>query len=228
VSERRYNEEEVVRILSVAVDDPSDEATGAGATGGLTLRELKEIGAEVGIDAARIESAALAVSDRAHVAPVGRVLGMPTTLLLERTAPIRVTEAELPRLLDVIRTDLARQGIVGEVLGGFEWKARSAMGGRYVSIRPEGEGTRIRVFGNFRDGLMVLALGMGPISAAGIGALLESMGVVGLPAVAGALVAGAAVALTPWRALFGREARSLTRVADRLEQTLLEIESGDG
>ncbi len=129
----------------------------------------------------------------------------------------------LPKLLDVIRRELARQGIIEEVLGGFEWRARGGLGGRYVSIRPEGDQTRIRVLGNYRDGVMALTLGVGPIAGAGTGALAAALGAATPFIILPVALAGAAlVSLGPFRYLFGREARSLTSVLDALERQLLE------
>ncbi len=123
----------------------------------------------------------------------------------------------------MIRRELARQGVVEEVLGGFEWRARSAMGGRYVSIRPEDDQTRIRVLGNYRDGVMGLTLGVGPLAAAGTGALVAALGAATPFIILPAALAGAALAAVgPLRYLFGREARSLHRVLDALQRQLLE------
>ncbi len=83
-----------------------------------------------------------------------------------------------------------------EVLGDLEWKARSAMGGRYVSIRSEGDRTRIRVLGNYRDSLMVSTLGAGPILAASIGALAAALGAVGAPVIVPIALVGAARRVT--------------------------------
>jgi hypothetical protein len=134
---------------------------------------------------------------------------------------VRLERDHLPQLLDVIRHEFARQGIVEEVLGDLEWKARSAMGGRYVSIRSEREHTRIRVFGNYRDGLMVSALGGGPILAASIGALAAALGVAGAAAIVPIALAGTAAAiLTPWRYVFKREVLTAHRVMDSLERRM--------
>lgn len=221
MTERRYNEDEVALIIRKAVDAGADDPA-AGTGKGLSLSELREIGAEVGIEAARIEAAATAL-ERRDAAPVGKVLGLPTTLQLDRVVPVRLGQEHLPRLLDVIRRELARQGIVEEVLGGFEWRARGGMGGRYVSIRPEGDQTRIRVLGNYRDGVMGLTLGVGPIAAAGTGALAAALGAATPFIILPAALAGAAlVSVGPARYLFGREARSLNSVLDALERQLLE------
>ncbi|MDH5804565.1 MAG: hypothetical protein OEZ54_05215 [Gemmatimonadota bacterium] len=221
MTERRYNEDEVALILRNAVDAGTEDVPAA-ASKGLSLSELKEIGAEVGIDAARLEAAATAL-DRRDVAQTGTVLRIPATMQLERVVGVRLEKDQLPRLLDVIRQELARQGIVEEVLGGFEWKARGGMGGRYVSIRPEGEQTRIRVLGNFRDSVMAMTLGVGPIAAAGTGALAAALGAATPLLILPIAIAGAAaVSLGPLRYMLNRERHSLDRVLDSLEQQLLE------
>jgi hypothetical protein len=151
---------------------------------------------------------------------------MPTTVQLDRIIPVRLERDHLPQLLDVIRHEFARQGIVEEVLGDLEWKAQSAMGGRYVSIRSEGDQTRIRVLGNYRDSLMVSTLGMGPILAASIGALAAALGAVGAAVIVPiALAGGAAASLMPWRYVFKREVLTAHRVMDSLERHLLRLAS---
>ena len=166
MTERRYNEDEVALILRKAVDAGADDR--ATATGkGMSLSELKEIGIEVGIDAARIEDAARTLERRDDRPITGSVLGLPTTAQLDRVVPVRLVPEDLPQPLDAIRSEFARQGIVEKVLEGIEWRARSGMGGRYVSIRPEGDQARIRVPGNYRDRMMGMTLGAGLVVATG-------------------------------------------------------------
>lgn len=235
MSERRYDDEEVGLILRRAVEagEKPAEADGNEPGQGLTLSELQEIGAEAGIDAAKIDEAASWLARTpgqqsvAHRGLSGRLaaartaIGMPPTVQMERLVPVPLDPDRLPDLLDVIRTEFARQGIVEEVLGGFEWRASDELGGRYVSIRPEGEHTRIRALGNYRNGLMVMGFGVGPISAAAIGALVAAFGVatpfVVVPA---ALIGGVTAAVAPWKYLWGRQRRSLRRVMDELERRL--------
>lgn len=216
MAERRYSDEEVAVILRRAVDPTADGPEGAHGRG-LTLAELKDIGSEAGIDAARIEVAAGSLAVRRDRPVTGAVLGMPTTVQLERRVPATVTKERLPHLLHLIRSEFARQGIVEEVMGGFEWRARSAMGGRYVSIRSEGDETCIRVLGNYRDGMLGLGAGVGPIAAAATGALAAALGaataVVVVPV---ALAGGALAALAPWSYAFKREERTLHRVLNGL------------
>ena len=222
MTERRYDDDEVALILHRAVDTAADGSEREPGKG-LTLADLKEIGAEAGIAVAEIERAARTLDVREDPAATGAVLGMPTTVQLERVVPVRLEDEHLPQLLDLIRSELARQGIVEEVLGGFEWRARSGTGGRYVSIRSEGEQTRIRVLGNYRDGLLGCTLGVGPIMTAGTGALAAALGAATPFIIIPVALAGGASAIIPWKIIFGREKRSLHRVLDALEHRLLEL-----
>jgi len=95
MTERRYNEDEVALILRKAVDAGADDR--ATATGkGMSLSELKEIGIEVGIDAARIEDAARTLERRDDRPITGSVLGLPTTAQLDRVVPVRLVPEDLP------------------------------------------------------------------------------------------------------------------------------------
>ena len=221
MTERRYDEEEVALILHRAVEAAAtDQEGGAGA--GLTLAELKEIGAEAGIDTSRIEAAAKGLAIRRYDPATPSSMGFPPTEQLERVIPGKLDADLLPHLLDLIRNEFARQGIVEEVLGGMEWRASSVMGGRYVSIRNEGEATRVRVLGNFRDGLLVFGLGPGPMLAIGGGMLAAALGAA--PVLAGLAAAGGwASAYLPWRYFFGRERKSLRRVLDAIERRIREL-----
>lgn len=218
---RRYDEEEVALILHRAVEAAARDQEG-GTSAGLTLAELKEIAAEAGIDTTRIDEAATSLEVRRDGALTSSSVGLPPTVQMERVVPARLDDDLLPQLLDLIRTEFARQGIVEEVLGGFEWRARSVMGGRYVSIRGEGDSTRVRVLGNYRDGLLTFTFGPGPILGVlgGLlgGALSGANPMVVIPA---GLLAWA-TALVPWRALFGRERKALRRVLDAIDRRLRE------
>ena len=56
--ERRYTEDEVSKILDLAAEAESVRGAGPGGSTGLTLRELHEIGQEVGISEEIITRAA--------------------------------------------------------------------------------------------------------------------------------------------------------------------------
>lgn len=220
--ERRYDEEEVALILHRAAEAGLRDPEGVSARG-LTLDELKEIGAEAGIGSVRIQEAAGSLQLRRDRSPAGSISGLRPTVQFERLVPVKLKSEHLPHVLDLIRNEFARQGIVEEVLGGFEWRAAGVMGGRYVSIRGEGDATRVRVLGNFRDGLFTITLGPGLILAIGAGMLASVFGAATPLVVAPAALLGWSSALLPWRHIFRRERRSLERLRDAIERRLKEL-----
>ena len=179
----------------------------------MTLSELKEIGVEAGIDAARIEKAARSL-DRGDQRPLTRsVLGAPTTVRLDRFVPVRLEGQHLPQLLDVIRDEFARQGSVVEVLGGIEWKAMDGFGTCHVSIRPQGEQTRIRVLGDYRDVMQLWTVVGGVLLAMGIAVVAASLGATGAGVILPiALGGGVLMSIGAWRYAFHRKARSADHV----------------
>lgn len=225
MDDRRYNDKEVALILRKATQvDPA--AARGGDLDGLTLEQLKGIAREVGIDPDAVEVAArqLAV---ARPRDSGGLLGAPTAPLFETTVRRRVAPEQAGEIVAVIREAMGRQGIVGTEFDGLEWRARDALGGRYVSLRPTPEGTRVRAFGNFRDGAMLTFVGGGiPV---GIGVASLSVGIfkaLGLTALLGVgsiplgILGGIGFARFVWKRLQRREARTLERVVSELEASL--------
>jgi hypothetical protein len=228
VPERRYNEDEVALILRKAVDSHTDDS-GPMSGSGMTLEELKDIGVEVGIESAQIETAARSL-DVVRSAPTGRILGQPTTVQFERVIPARLQDEHMPHLLDLIRNEFARQGIVTEVMGGFEWKAGGSLGTRYVSLRPEGDQTRIRVLGNYRDGFLGLVIGGGSVTGMATAAIVgKALAIANPVLLLPAGVLGVVATSTPvFRFFFGKEQDALERVMGSLETRLLEFEAAAG
>ena len=109
MTERRYDDDEVALILHRAVEATTTSPERAPGMG-LTLAELKEIGAEAGISRTGIEMAARTLEVREDPPATGAVLGLPTTVQLERVVPVRLDDEHLPQLLDLIRSEFARQG----------------------------------------------------------------------------------------------------------------------
>jgi hypothetical protein len=154
MSERRFNDQEVAKILESALSENMDRALPARTSEGMTLAELQDIAREVGIDPVGVERAALALSE-----PAGRrspMLGAPTTVQHERTVEGEVSQEHMQELVTTIRRVMARQGVVSVELDSLEWRARDALGARYVSITPGKGRTLIRALGNFRDGVAAL------------------------------------------------------------------------
>lgn len=212
---RKYSDREVSLILQRALD-PRYDADGPDAAGpGLTLEQVKEIAAEVGIDPVRIETAVASLTEPDPASP-NPYVGIPTTVQFQTTLAGReLTERDLHDLLGAIRAVLGRHGRVGSEFGSLEWQARDALGGRYVSVVPSREGIRVRVLGNFRDGLFATLSGVG---AAGALASVLLVGASGLGPIAPLVVAGSVLIPPPfvyrwWRR---REDARLRRVLERI------------
>lgn len=201
MTEKHFDDEEVSLILRHALEPEAGRAEG----GGLTLRQLKEIAAEVGIDPSRIEAAAVAVQAR-RGAGKRRRRGM--TARYDVQVDGELSPDRHADILSAIRQAMGRQGIVTSELGDLSWRARDAFGGRYVTIRSGGGSTRIEALGNFRDGALLTGAGGGTAGLAITAILLKAVGGVAALGMAGplALVAGAAIpGWALYRRLFRRE-----------------------
>ncbi|MEZ4416883.1 MAG: hypothetical protein R3E10_14125 [Gemmatimonadota bacterium] len=219
MGERRYSETEVARILEEAVrPSPGTDLARRDAGLDLSLNELKVIGREVGIDPVRIEAAARGL-DRADM-QVRRILGIPLVAQQERWVDAPLDPDHLPDLVALIRRIAGIQGTVSEVLGGVEWRGKSAVGPVHVTIRPDAGGTRLHLMGSFREAVLGGFLGTGPLGGifAGVGASTLGWAALTFPP---AVAAGVAAAALPWALSARAKVRLLRNVADRLEHELL-------
>jgi len=191
---RRYADHEVKLILRRALEASGEDAGVPAGEGGLSLQQIRDIAAEVGIDPARVDLAAAALTRPAPRA-VNPYVGIPTAAQFETTL-VGKTLADMPQhdVLAVVRSTLGRQGLVDTRSGSLEWKARDATGGRYVSLEPTTGGVRLRVLGNYRDalGMMVAGVGMAGLTAGAI--VLKALGV---DPVVALLLSGAGAMLPP-------------------------------
>lgn len=141
-TERRYSEDEVNTILDRATEAQTSRSSTAPQGMGLTLRELQEIGREVGISEEEIARAATSI-DRPTPAPtpdrtfLGQTIGVGRTVDLPRP----LTDAEWHRLVvDLRETFDARGGLRDE--GPFrQW----SNGNLQVFLEPSGTGQRLRL-----------------------------------------------------------------------------------
>lgn len=219
MSERRFSDEEVALILREA-----SEVRDGGRRGedGLSLTQLKEIAAEVGLDPAQVEAAAHRL---VHHRAGARVpfFGTPVTPEFEREIPGELSAEDVAELVTTIRKVLGRRGVTSTELGTFEWKASDPMGGRYVSVRAKDGTTRLRVFANFRDGLGVGMMGGGMMMTLGFAVLLAALGAKELVGV-GILPIGALMSALPlravWRWLYRREEDALADLTEALDQRI--------
>lgn len=220
MTERRYTDHEADLILRRAAES---EASGLPARrDGLTLSELKEVAREVGIDTGSVE----AVAQGFDTSPTFRphpLLGSPVAPQLERHVRVRVTPEDYPRVVLAIRRAMGRQGLLSTEMDGLEWRARDATGARYVSVRPEGDRTLIRILGNYRDGAMAwftvggMTGGMATLVLLKTSGMLAALGLGAAPLVA---LAAYLPARWLWRRQFRSEEATLRATLEEVTQAL--------
>ncbi len=137
---RKYTEAEVRAILAKAVQDgPSGPPS---ETGDLTLDEIKQIGAEVGIDPVSLERAARSVSP---VQPDRRALlaGAPTAVTVERRVEGSLDSVQPNEILSVIRKEMGSPGRLSELTDLLEWRSEGELGQRVITLSSSDGGTAV-------------------------------------------------------------------------------------
>ena len=101
---RRYTEDQVSEILKHATDLQAEESTpGRGSAEGMTLAEIQEIAAEVGIDPRHLQTAAARL-DRPEPSGLGVALaGGPLLVSVERVVPGEMSEDDFARIVPDIQ-----------------------------------------------------------------------------------------------------------------------------
>ena len=169
VEERRFKEEEIRAIFRAATESPEsaespDSTRSTIPTGGdLTLRDLQEIGMEVGIRPEQITAAALALDKRQEVAPRRTYLGMPIAVGRTVDLPRAPTDREWAILVSELRETFQARG--KEVSHGDlrEWHN----GNLHALVEPTETGYRLR--------LGTLKTSAVPTVTAGIAALVYGL-----------------------------------------------------
>jgi hypothetical protein len=227
--ERRFSEAEFALILRRAVELDAEPVKTHPATSpprlppeGLTLSEIQEIAAEVGITPARIAEALESI-EGSEWSPLARLFGGPPTLKAERRLEGPSGQKELASYLDIVRDVMKTQGESHEVLGGVEWKWDDKLVQVTVRIAPDVDASKVVVSvergpAGFLSHYVPIMSGLG---AAGltIGILEPSSAGVMAALVAGGAAAGYSVARAIWVGATRRwqkRIRSLTsRIAGR-------------
>ena len=193
-SERTYSEDEVNAILDQATEAQTSRASTSSGSTGLTLRELKEIGREVGISEADITRAATSL-DRPSAAPtapqkfLGQTIGVGRTIDLPRP----LSDDEWHRLVVDLRQTFDAKGKLQEDAPFRQWTNSNLQ----ALLEPTENGQQLRlrtVKGNARSfqgmglGFMTAGLGLGVASVLGMARDPSSVlifGVMGLGAFLG-------------------------------------------
>lgn len=167
MSERRYNEDEVSRILERAVRHQHAELRQLPPSEGMSLAQLQEVAAEVGI-APEVVAAAARSEGMPRTIEVRRELGFPIgvgrTVQLDRT----LSDAEWERLVVDLRQTFAARGVM-RVEGGFrQW----TNGNLQVLVEPTSQGDRVRLLTRSGRARTLMAGGLGALAMGGVIALM--------------------------------------------------------
>jgi hypothetical protein len=157
MTKRRYGDEEVREILSLATTGDTSDRTLPAETGGLTLDDLQRIGQEVGIEPARIAQAADRLEARGRLAPVRRSLGMPIGVSRVVDLPRAPTDREWEQLISEFRTTFGTQGRTTTSGGLRDW----SNGNLHISVEPTAHGEQLRLSTRKDDAMVLNAFGIG-------------------------------------------------------------------
>lgn len=123
-----------------------------------SLAELREMGAQAGLDPADISTAAAAIRSE----PVkGGMLGAPTRFTSVSFTRKRLDEAAVADIVFRIREATGYHGDLRTVPGGMEWRVRHPMGQIMVDFSPKDSGTRVDVLMSREDQAAALVVGAG-------------------------------------------------------------------
>ena len=141
-SDRRYTEEEVGKILDRATEAESASGPGAGGSTGLTLRELHEIGKEVGIPEEVITRAATSL-DRPEPKPAAAQTFLGQTIGVGRTVdlPRPLTDQEWNSLVVDLRETFDAKGKIRDEGPFRQWTNSNLQ----ALIEPTETGQRLRL-----------------------------------------------------------------------------------
>lgn len=216
-SSRRFTDREVALVLRKASE--LDEAQGSAGAAGLSLAQLEEIAAEVGIAP---EVVRRAVSELDRSGPRGLLSGGPLSHQAIRAVPGELDREALARLIQHVDGSSDQVGQVTEALGGIQWTARDRFRTTQVSLTPSGGETRVRVVERATSRLrrvvhfMPTMVGLALVGGT-VGALEPTSGMVAA-LMAGGAALGAAVGRFVWGRLSAGSAARVERLASGLAQ----------
>jgi hypothetical protein len=157
--ERRYQDEEIRAIFGAAAEAPEHINRTIPAAAGLTLRDLQEIGAEIGIPPERITAAARALDQRPAVVPRRTYLGLPIAVGRTVDLPRAPTDREWALLVSELRATFGARGRV-EFQGDLrEW----SNGNLHASVEPTEVGYRLRLGTRKGSAVPTLTVGIAAI-----------------------------------------------------------------
>ena len=157
MTSRRYDEDEVREIFSLATRDEAHDAPLTADSGGLTLDDLQRIALEAGIEPARVADAAARLDARGAVAPLRRrSFGLPVGVSRVVDLPRAPTDREWERLVGEFRTTFGARGRTTTSGSLREW----SHGNLHICVEPNERGEQLRLATLKDDGIALNLLGL--------------------------------------------------------------------
>jgi hypothetical protein len=153
---RLYTEREISAILKRAGEMQADQ--GISETYGLSLHDLQQIAAEVGLDARLVAAAAVELDGLGKSKREFQPFGAPTTLHVERVVQGEVSEDQWMAMTQEMSRAFGVIGTSGQVGRTLEWTHSSRKVQLQVAVTPHEGQTKIRITGDFRRMALIFFL----------------------------------------------------------------------
>ena len=218
LTERRFTEDEVRRILTNAVE--VDAVMDADAEGGLTLAEIQRVATEAGLSPASV-TAAVAALDAPRSPPPARVLGLPIGVASTVVLPGAIEDAEWRRLVAFLQDTFEAQGREERGEGRREWRngnlriaVEQVDGNTVLQLRTRKESARslVRSGGSLMLGSLVVSLAS-TVAQSGVNA---TAGVLAMGIGGAVMAAMGALQLPGWSAARQKQFQAVAEFARRL------------
>lgn len=230
--DRRYSDSEFALILRRAFELQERQAGGEPGDG-LTLKEIRAVAAEMGLDPAVIERAAASMLS-VEESTAAKVLGGPSLYQMEYTATGEISREGLTRVVHAVRRVTGNQGKVTEVLGSLEWESVGETSQIHVTVTPRDGQTTLRVLANRRATGVILYMvpgTVGLLSIGIIGGIIEPTTFAGVASIVAGCLGGAFLtSRTIFKTTAGRfqsKLRDLMSATSRAVDETLKLEKGD-
>jgi hypothetical protein len=214
---RRFTDREMRLIFERA----GEADVGAQGDRGYSLAEMQEIALQVGLSPTAVAKAASTIRSPQASYPV---LGGPIRFHASHTLDRKLTNDGIVSVALKIREATGFHGELRDVLGGAEWRVRSAAGLMVVDFTASGPGTRIDLTIARDDEAAIKAIGVGFAGlVSGVAVAIATAKGLHLGALAGVGIGAVTAIGGAWagtRLLWSRAARRWARKTDELMETI--------
>lgn len=185
--QRLYTEQEFNSILKRTAEKQAEQGTKE--TVGLSLQEMQQIAAEVGLDPTLLASVVAELDSNPDTRKKLPWYQVPNKVSLERVLQGNLEEDQWPEIVAAIENKLGVSGVSSQIGRMLEWTYSSRFVRYKISFSPGEDQTKVRLFGNFSKVsriwlIMSMAYSGGFGLLGGMGLFSEGVGIaLGLAAV---------------------------------------------